>query len=84
MLGAARELDRRREGEYHVRTDFLAESTLMGGAVILMIGERGRAMCTWHTTMLLLGAKLRLAYGRHPWTAPCRMLWGCCGPPTSP
>lgn len=40
MLGAAWELDRRREGEYHVRTDFLAESTLMGGAVILMIGER--------------------------------------------
>lgn len=40
MLGAAWELDRRREGEYHVRTDFLAESTLMGSAVILMIGER--------------------------------------------
>lgn len=40
VLGAARELDRHGEGEYHVRTDFLAESTLLGGAVILM-GEGG-------------------------------------------
>lgn len=70
MVGAAWELDRHREGDYRVRTDFLAEATLMGGAVILMTEETGRAMCTWHTTILLLCAKLKLAYGRHPWTAP--------------
>lgn len=82
-LSAAREPDRHREGEYHVRTDSLAESALMGGAVILMIGERGRDVCTWHTTMWLLCAKLKLAYGRHPWTAPSRMLWAAVGhPPT--
>lgn len=51
VLGAARELDRHGEGEYHVRTDFLAKSTLLGGAVILMRGGGGRAMCTWHTTI---------------------------------
>lgn len=51
VLSAARELVRHREGEYHVRTDFLAESTLLGGAVILMRGERGRTVCAWHTTI---------------------------------
>lgn len=40
-------------------------------------------MCTWHTTMWLLCAKLKLAYGSHPWTAPSRMLWAAVGhPPT--
>lgn len=49
-FSAAWELDRHGKGEYHVRTDFLVESTLLVGAVILMRGER-RAMCTWHTTI---------------------------------
>lgn len=75
VLGAARELDRHREGEYHIRTDFLAESTLLGGAVILMRGERGRATGTWHTTIFCCVPSLSW----HMEDTPGQLLAGCSG-----
>lgn len=39
VLSATRELDRRREGEYHIRTNFLVESVSQEDCDLCVIGR---------------------------------------------
>lgn len=84
MLSAAREPDRHREGEYHVRTDSLAESALMGGAVILMTGEReeGRVYLAHHHVVAVCQAQAGI--WKPPLDSSQQDALGCCGPPANP